>query len=152
MSGNGPAAQQERLHIRDTGDIIKALRSQDMRVRFSMLQAIVQHPEKAAAYGTKGGLDLIDELCRQAGALPDSPLRTLVLGALAGYRDPRILHLFVAVLHSSRSSEALTLAKRYLSDEAEEVVRPAVASLLFHHTSIATARAAPPVSWPASRA
>lgn len=142
MRENEPVARQEQLRIRDTKDILEALRSQDMRVRFSMLQAIVQHPEQAAAYGTKGGLDLIDELCRQAGALPDSPLRTLVLGALAGYRDPRILHLFVVVLHSSRSSETLTLAKRYLSDEAEEVVRPAIASLLFHHTSIGTALAA----------
>lgn len=84
IAGNG------QLRIRNAKDIIEALRSPDPGMRFSILRAVILNPEKAAAYGSCEGRDIVDELCSQAESLGRSPLRMLVLSALSGYRDRRV--------------------------------------------------------------
>lgn len=132
----------EQLHIRAIQDVFDALRSPEPRARFSILQAIILNPEKAAAYGPSNGADLVDELCDHARNLPVSPLRTLVLGALVAYKDPRVREIFLMEMHVSGNAETLILASRYLSGEAEDDVKPAIAGLLFQNNSIDRARAA----------
>lgn len=132
----------EQLRIRSMQDIFDALRSPEPRARFSILQAIIQNPEKAAAYGTSDGADLVDELCDHARNLPASPLRTLVLGALVAYKDPRVREIFLMEMHVSGNAETLILASRYLAGEAEDDVKLSISGLLFQNNSIDRARAA----------
>lgn len=124
----------EQLRICTMQDIFEALRSSEPKVRFSILQAIILNPEKAAAYGTVDGADLVDELCEHARNLPESPLRTLVLGSLVAYKDDRVLEIFLQEIFSD-NAESLTLAVRYLSGEAEETVKPAISGLLFQNNA-----------------
>lgn len=131
----------EQLCIRSIQDIFDALRSPEPRARFSILQAIIQNPEKAAAYGTSDGADIVDELCDHARNLPASPLRTLVLAALISYKDPRVLEIFLTEMHVSGNAETLMLASRYLSGESEDDVKPSISGLLFQNNSINRARA-----------
>lgn len=132
----------EQLRIRSMQDIFDALRSPEPRARFSILQAIIQNPEKVAAYGTSDGADLVDELCDHARNLPASPLRALVLGALVAYKDPRVREIFLMEMHGSGNAETLILASRYLSGESEYDVKPSISGLLFQNNSIDRARAA----------
>ncbi len=99
-------------------------------------------PSKAAAYGADSSRDLIEELCNQVRHLPDGPLRTLVLGALASYKDPRVREILRKEIHASQNPEALTLAACYLSGEDEDDGRQGLSSLLMQNHSSMHARAA----------
>ncbi|MBU0970856.1 MAG: hypothetical protein KKC20_09430, partial [Proteobacteria bacterium] len=130
------------LRIRTAKDIVEALRSADPGIRFSILRAIIQHPEQAAAYGASEKWDLVEELCKQTRNLKGSPLRTLVLGALVSYRDPRVREIFKKEIHTSENAEILTLAARYLAGEVEETERHSLSGLLVQNNSLKHAQAA----------
>lgn len=132
----------KQLRIRTAKDMIDALRSTDSGIRISILRAIVQNPEKAAAYGLSEGLDIVDEMCDQVRNLVESPLRTLVLGALVAYKDPRVREVFKAEINASENAETITLAARYLSGEAEDDDRQTLSCLLLQNNSLTHARAA----------
>lgn len=130
------------IRIRTTKDIVQALRSADPGIRFSILRAVIQHPEQAAAYGASEEWDLVEELCGQTRILTDSPLRTLVLGALLSYKDPRVREIFLKEIHTSENAEVLTLAARYLAGDAEESERHDLSGLLLQNNSLKHAQAA----------
>lgn len=131
-----------QIRIRTTQDIVEALRSTEPGIRFSMLRAIIQHPEQAAAYGAADGWDLVEELCDQARDLNGSALRTLVLGALVSYKDPRIREVFTKEIHASENAEALSLAARYLAGEVEDGEKHSLSGLLLQNNSLKHAQAA----------
>lgn len=131
-----------QLRIRTIQDIIDALQSDEPAIRVSILRAIIRHPEKVAAYDAGGGWDILDELCSQARHLEESPLRTLVLGALVAYRDPRVWEIFKNELHTSAHAESLTLAARYLSGAGDDTGREILSSFLLQNNSATHARVA----------
>jgi len=131
-----------QLRIRTIRDIIDALQSDEPAIRVSILRAIIRHPEKVAAYDAGGGWDILDELCSQARNLAESPLRTLVLGALVAYRDPRVWEIFKNELHTSENAESLTLAARYLSGSGDDNGREILSSFLLQNNSVTHARVA----------
>ncbi len=131
-----------QIRIRTTKDIVEALRSADPGIRFSILRAIIQHPEQAAAYGATEDWDLVEELCGQARNLTGSPLRTLVLGALVAFKDPRVREIFKAEIHASENAEALSLAARYLAGEVEGGEKHSLSGLLLQNNSLKHAQAA----------
>jgi hypothetical protein len=131
-----------QLRIRTIQDIIDALRSAEPAIRVSILRAIIQHPDKVAAYGASGGWDILDELCSQARNLEESPLRTLVLGALVAYKDPRVWEIFKNELHASENAETLTLAARYLSGADDDIGKEILSSFLLQDNSVTHARVA----------
>lgn len=130
------------IRIRTTKDIVEALRSTDPGIRFSILRAIIQHPEQAVAYGASEEWDLVEELCNQTRNLTDSPLRTLVLGALVSYKDPRVKEIFTKEIHASENAETLTLAARYLVGEIEGGDKHSLSGLLLQNNSLKHAQAA----------
>jgi HEAT repeat protein len=130
------------IRIRTTKDIVEALRSADPGIRFSILRAIIQHPEQAAAYGASEEWDLVEELCDQTRNLTDSPLRTLVHGALVSYKDPRVKKIFIKEIHASENAETLTLAARYLAGEVEDGDTHSLSGLLQQNNSLKHAQAA----------
>lgn len=134
--------ETRQLRIRTMQDIITALQSDNPTIRISILRAIIQHPEKVAVYDAGGGWDILDELCSQARNLADSPLRTLVLGALVAYKDPRVWEIFKNELHTSENAESLTLAARYLSDADDDNGREILSSFLLQNNSVTHARVA----------
>lgn len=136
MNQTGP------LRIRTTEDIVEALRSADPGIRFSILRAIIQHPEQATAYGASERWNLVEELCSQTRNLTESPLRTLVLGALVAYRDPRVQEIFKNEIHTSENAETLSLAARYLAVEVEEGKKHSLCGLLLQNNSLKHAQAA----------
>lgn len=131
-----------QIRIRATKDIVEALRSADPGIRFSILRAIIQHPEQAAAYGATEDWDLVEELCDQARNLTGSPLRTLVLGALVAFKDPRVREIFKAEIHASENAEALSMAARYLTGEVEGGEKHSLSGLLLQNNSLKHAQAA----------
>lgn len=124
-----------QIRIRTTKDVVEALRSTDPGIRFSILRAIIQHPEQAAAYGATEEWDLVEELCDQARYLNGSALRTLVLGALVSYKDPRVREIFTKEIHASENAEALSLAARYLAGEVEDGEKHSLSGLLLQNNS-----------------
>lgn len=134
--------QTEPIRIRTTKDIIEALRSADPGIRFSVLRAIIQHPEQAVAYGASAKWDLVEELCNWTRNLTESPLHTLVLGALVAYRDPRVREIFKKQIHTSENAETLSLAARYLAGDVEEGERHSLCGLLLQNNSLKHAKAA----------
>lgn len=130
------------LRVRSAGDIFQALRSHDPGIRFSILRAIVNAPAKAASYGMHEGKDLVDELCEQFVSLSESPLRTMVLGALSEFRDPRARAVFAKMVMVSNDSTTVSLSARYLALEPEEEVRQIFSSLLLQDNSLVHARCA----------
>lgn len=134
--------QTRPIRIHTTKDIVEALRSAEPGIRFSILRAIIQHPEQAAAYGVSERWDLVEELCNQTRNLTESPLRTLVLGALVAYRDPRVREIFKKEIHMSENAEVLSLAARYLAGEVEEGKRHSLCGLLLQNNSLKHAQAA----------
>ncbi|MDD2273595.1 MAG: hypothetical protein PHP95_02635 [Desulfuromonadaceae bacterium] len=135
-------SEKEQLRIRNTKDVVEALRSTDPGIRFSILRAIIQHPEQAAAYGATEEWDLVEELCDQARNLNGSALRTLVLGALVSYKDPRVREVFKKEIHTSENAEALSLAARYLAGEVEGGEKHSLSGLLLQNNSYKHAQAA----------
>lgn len=131
-----------QIRIRTTKDVVEALRSTDPGIRFSILRAIIQHPEQAAAYGATEEWDLVEELCDQARDLSGSALRTLVLGALVSYKDPRVREIFIKEIHASENAEALSLAARYLAGEVENGEKHSLSGLLLQNNSLKHAQAA----------
>ncbi len=136
---NGETIQ---LRIRSAKDLFDAVKSPDPAVRFGVLRAMAQNPAKAASYGAYGGMDVVDLLCEQAVALPPSLLRTMVLGTLGGFRDPRTATLFKKELSMAQDAEIITLSARFLSTEPEEDVHALFSSFLMQDNSPPHARSA----------
>lgn len=136
ITGNG------QLRIRNAKDVLDALRSPDPGMRVSILRAVIRNPEKAAAYGTCEGQDIVDELCSQAESLGRSPLRMLVLSALSGYRDRRVREFFRKEVNIAEDAETITIAARYLAGEPEDDVKETLSGLLLQDNSPTHARAA----------
>lgn len=130
-----------KLHIRSAKDLFGAIRSLDIGTRLSVLRAIAEHPEKAAAYGSHNGCDLIEELITQFYQ-SDEQYGTALLCALRGFRDGRVADLFKSQLKLSRGAEIAMLLAGYLSAEYPEESRPVFSELLLQDGSVLHARVA----------
>lgn len=80
----------EQRRLRTAEDLLLVLRSPDLQTRAAVLASIMQTPDKALAFGSFQGVDLIDELIDQCFR-SDVPLyRHLVAAALSVLEDPRV--------------------------------------------------------------
>lgn len=80
----------EQRKLRTAEDLLLVLRSPDLQTRAAVLASIMQAPDKALAFGSFQGVDLIDELIDQCFR-SDVPLyRHLVAAALSVLDDPRV--------------------------------------------------------------
>jgi hypothetical protein len=130
------------LHIRSARDIFEALYASDFGVRLAMLQAITKYPDKVLAYGPYNGRDLIEELADQVSRSKTPTERTLLLGALAGFDDARVVALLKKEVFLSHDLEAILIAANRLRREPEATRREIFTRLLEHKGSLVHQRVA----------
>jgi HEAT repeat protein len=130
------------LHIRSARDIFEALYASDIGVRLAMLQSITEYPDKVLAYGPYNGRDLIEELADQVNRAKTSTERTLLLGALAGFDDARVVALLEKEIFISQDIEAILIAANRLRREPEATRREIFTRLLGRKDSVVHQRVA----------
>ncbi len=136
------AQEQPKLRIREAQDIFAALSSDDFGVRLSVARAIAADPGKASSYGPYNGMELVDYLFQLLGRTSDSSYRSVLLAALAAFRDPRIPDLFMTEMAESRDPEQVITAAARLAAEKGEKVRRFLARMLRRNAETPQARMA----------
>lgn len=108
-----------RLSIRDVDELFEALRSPSISVRLAVLRAIAAAPDFARNLGTLQGWDVIDELVHQANQSCSVPYYRALVQALAPYRDPRVVSLFVKVYLMTSDESIRTLVETRLRTDPD---------------------------------
>ncbi|MBX7133742.1 MAG: HEAT repeat domain-containing protein [Fimbriimonadaceae bacterium] len=80
----------DQVRLRTAEDLLVALRSSNLQTRAAVLAAVMQAPDKAVAFGSYQGVDLIDELVDQLFRSEVPVYRHLVASALSVLDDPRV--------------------------------------------------------------
>lgn len=110
----------EQRRLRTAEDLLLALRSPDLQMRAAVLASIMQTPDKALAFGSFQGVDLIDELIDQCFR-SDVPLyRHLVAAALSVLDDPRVPPAMRRLLNYYGEPDLVRVAADRLSRDAVE--------------------------------
>lgn len=110
----------EQRRLRTAEDLLLALRSPDLQTRAAVLASIMQAPDKALAFGSYQGVDLIDELIDQCFR-SDVPLyRHLVAAALSVLDDPRVPPAMRRLLNFYGEPDLVRVAADRLSREPVE--------------------------------
>jgi hypothetical protein len=86
-----------QLHIRSARELFEALESPDGTARLAALQAVQRAPATALSFGLHAHRDVIDVLLSQAEHFRGEWEWFHWVGALAGFRNPRVVRL-VALL------------------------------------------------------
>lgn len=133
---------QPKLRIREARDIFEALVSNDFGMRLSVARAIAANPEKASSYGTYNGMELVDYLFQLIGRSTDSSYRTVLLSALAAFRDPRIPDLFMSEMAGAEAPETVMAAAARLAGERGDKVRRFMSRMLRRNAGTTQARMA----------
>jgi hypothetical protein len=102
--------------IRTARELFESLRAADLPTRLSSLKAVQAQPQAAVNFGTWQELDLIDVLLEQASKLEGTLEWLDWIGALAHFRDERVLQFFMRVLEQEDEPHVLFCAARYLAD------------------------------------
>jgi len=124
-----------RVPIRSAADFFTALRSPDMTVRLSILRAISHAPERALAFGSYQGRDVVDELVAQFSQTAGYLYWKALAGTLSAFRDPRVIPPFRKALMMRDNPEALRIVAARLSQEPPEVYRQDALNLLHQDNS-----------------
>src|SRR5690242_17817216 len=87
-----------QLHIRSARELFGALESSDGLTRLAVLQAVQKAPVTALSFGLHARRDLIDVLISQAEHFRGEWEWFHWVGALAAFRDPRVVRLFTSLI------------------------------------------------------
>jgi hypothetical protein len=108
-NGNAPRA------IRTARELFESLRAADVPTRLSSLKAVQAQPQAAVGFGTWHELDLIDVLLTQASKFEGTLEGLEWIGALAHFRDERVIQFFLRVLAQEDEPRLLFCAAQYLA-------------------------------------
>ena len=131
--------------IRNARTLFEALMTPDTATRFNALRAIQAQPEAALAFGIYKGSDVIDVMLAQAADLEDTLEWTSWVGALAGFRDQRVVEFFLTILATAERPQVLFSAARYLSSGDTQILMNALLPLLLQNENPTRARATAPL-------
>jgi HEAT repeat protein len=109
MSATAPHA------IRTARELFDSLRAGDLPTRLSSLKAVQAQPQAAVNFGTWQELDLIAVLLTQASKFEGTLEWLDWIGALAHFRDERVVQFFVRLLVQEDEPHVLFCAARYLA-------------------------------------
>jgi HEAT repeat protein len=114
-SEKGEARANAPRPIRTARELFESLRAADLPTRLSSLKAVQAQPQAAVNFGTWQEVDLIDVLLTQASKFEGTLEWLDWIGALAHFRDERVLQFFVRVLAQEDEPHVLFCAARYLA-------------------------------------
>ncbi len=146
MSAEARSAEQgqssrPQLHIRSARELFGALESGEGSARLAALQAVQKAPETALSFGLHAGRDVVDVLISQAEHCRGEWEWFHWVGALAAFRDPRVVRLFTSLIKSESHAELLFALANYLRAEPLERIRVQLSTALMQNECAARARA-----------
>jgi len=133
---------QPKLHIRSARELFGALEASDGTTRLAALQAVRKAPATALSFGLHARRDVIDVLISQAEHFRGEWEWFHWIGALAGFRDPRVVRLFTFLITTESHAELLFALANYLRAEPLERLRYQLGTALMQNECVARARAA----------
>ena len=150
MSGGASAEEQPQgatpsFQVRSARELFEALESPDGWIRLAALQAVQQAPETALSFGLHDKRDLLDVLLTQAERWRGEFEWMNWIGAIAGFRDPRVFRLFTSLITTETHSELLFALANYLQTEDLASVRISLGEALLQNTCAARARTVAPL-------
>jgi hypothetical protein len=150
MSSDGPAeekAQEVRsqFHVRSARELFEALESRDGAIRLAALQAVHKAPETALSFGLYAKRDVIDVLLSQAERFGGELEWLNWIGALAAFRDPRVVRLFTLLIETESHAELLFALAHYLRTEPVDPIRIQLGAALMQNKCVARSRAVAPL-------
>ena len=129
---------RRQLHIESARDIFEALAHKDEAVRYSILQAIAEYPEKALSYGPWEGQDLVGRLIELAESDPLPMVRSAMIKVLANFRSRRVLDFLKKRMAATSDVDLVFELEPRFAVEPLPAVRDFLLQLM-----------ADPVEWPA---
>ncbi len=110
------------IHIRSSAQLFAALGADEVSLRYAALKAVAENPRAALAYGKQDGRDVVDVLLRLEAEARHPLERGLVLEALAGFDDERVVAPCQAVFSRPGPNAVLRLAALRLACQSAEAV------------------------------
>ncbi len=130
-----------QLCVRTARALFDALAAAAAPTRLSALQAVRLSPATALSFGLYAGRDVIDVLLQQAQRWRGTMEWFSWIGALAAFRDVRVMRLFVCLLSTEDHGDLLFALAEYLRKEPAEALRPRLAPALMQNECASRARA-----------
>lgn len=127
--------------VRSARDLFQALESGDVKTRLAALQAVQRAPETALSFGLCDNRDVLDVLLSQAERYRGKLEWLNWIGALAAFRDPRVVRLFISLLTTESHGELLFGLAGYLRSESVETIRDPLRSALMQNDCVARSHA-----------
>jgi hypothetical protein len=107
-------AAPPQLHVRCARELFEALESPDGAIRLAALQAVQQAAATALSFGLHAKRDVVDVLLSQAERYRGALEWLNWIGALAAFRDPRVVRLFASLIATESHSELVFALANYL--------------------------------------
>jgi hypothetical protein len=136
-----PQTARQPVRVRCARDLFQALESPDGATRLSALQAVQKNPETALNFGLHEKQDLIDVLLSQAERFRGDLEWLSWVGALAAFRDSRVVRWFIFLITTESHAELLFALAHYLRAEPLEPMRIQLGAALMQNEDRARARA-----------
>jgi hypothetical protein len=146
MSSDNETTEQAQaarppFHLRCARELFEALESGDGAIRLATLQAVQKAPGTALSFGLHAKRDLVDVLLSQAERLRGELEWLYWIGALAAFRDPRVVRLFTSLIATESHTELLFALANYLRVEPLDPIRIQLGAALMQNGCVARARA-----------
>jgi len=127
--------------IRSARELFESLRAADIPTRLISLKAVQAQPQAAVGFGTWQELDLIDVLVTQASKFEGTLEWLDWIGALAHFRDERVIQFFLRVLAQEDEPRLLFCAAQYLAGGPLAPLSRALRLMLLRNDNPVRARA-----------
>ena len=138
-------AARPQLRVRSARELFQALSAPDAPTRLSALHAVRLAPDTALSFGLYEGRDVIDVMLQQTQRVRahiDGHTEWFSwIGALAAFRDRRVVELFISLLGTEEHAELLLALAEYLGAEPIETMHAKLAPALMQNESTVRARA-----------
>jgi len=138
-------SDRPQLRIQSARELFGALEASDGTTRLAALQGVQKAPATALSFGLHARRDVIDVLISQAEHFRGEWEWFHWIGALAGFRDPRVVRLFTFLITTESHAELLFALANYLRAEPLERIRPQLGTALMQNECVARARAVAPI-------
>ena len=145
-----PQNPRPQFRVRCARELFEALESGDGATRLAALQAVQKAPETALSFGLHARRDLIDVLLSQAERLRGELEWLHWIGALAAFRDPRVVCLFTSLITTESHTELLFALANYLRTESIDPISAQLGPALMQNCCVARACAVAPLLAPCS--
>lgn len=131
----------EARQIRTAAELFDALASPSPVTRLTAVRAIQKQPAAALKFGLFKGRDVIDGLLAYSTRVEGTLEWMDWIGALAGFRDPRVASFFLDLLRLYDEAVVIFAAMRYLAAEDSHPSAAALVPLLLQNECPVRARA-----------